>query len=92
MGIGVGIFLVAIGAILSFAIEDNVRNVDLYAVGWILMLAGAFGVLLDLLIFMPRRRTIVDAAPSVVAAPPVVSAAPVVEEYRVYDDGRRRRY
>ncbi|WP_019872863.1 DUF6458 family protein [Sporichthya polymorpha] len=78
MGIGVGIFLAAVGAVLAFAVEDTVRNVDLYAVGWILMIAGAVSVLLDLVIFGPRRRAYVDTA-----------AAPVVEERRVYEDRPR---
>ncbi len=56
MGIGVGIFLAAIGAILAFAVDDTVENVDLVAVGYILIAAGAIGVLLDLIVFGPRRR------------------------------------
>lgn len=56
MGIGVGIFLAAVGAILAFAVDDTVQNVDLVAVGYILMAAGAIGVLLDLIVFGPRRR------------------------------------
>lgn len=78
MGIGVGIFLAAVGAVLAFAVEDTVQNVNLYAVGWILMIAGAVSVLLDLVIFAPRRREYVDTA-----------ATPVVEERRVYEDRPR---
>lgn len=40
MGIGSGIFLIALGAILTFAIRANVWWVDLRAVGWVFILAG----------------------------------------------------
>jgi hypothetical protein len=49
MGIGVSIFLLAIGAILAFAVETNTRGVDLNMVGVILMVVGAIGILLSLL-------------------------------------------
>ena len=41
MGIGGGIFLVAIGAILAFAVRANFSWLDVHVVGWILMLSGA---------------------------------------------------
>ncbi len=49
MGIGVSIFLFAVGAILAFAVETNTRGIDLDAVGVILMIVGAVGVLLSLI-------------------------------------------
>lgn len=73
MGIGVGVFLAAIGAILTFAVGDNVENVNMAAIGVILMIAGAIGVLLELMLFAPRRRE---------------SRGEVVEERRVHDDSR----
>lgn len=76
MGIGVGIFLIAVGAIIAFAVDYQASGVDLAAVGWILMAAGAVGILLDLIVFAPRRR---DAA-----------GGSVVEERRVYDEPRSR--
>jgi hypothetical protein len=49
MGIGVGIFLIAVGAIIAFAIHTTVGNgVDLHTIGYILMAVGALGVLLSL--------------------------------------------
>ncbi|MEJ3742923.1 DUF6458 family protein [Actinomycetes bacterium KLBMP 9797] len=54
MGIGVGIFLIVVGAILTFAVETTVAGLDLDVVGWILMLAGAAGLILFL--YMSRRR------------------------------------
>ena len=56
MGIGVGIVLMAIGAILTFAVHAVVNGIDISTVGVILMIAGAIGVLLDLMLFAPRRR------------------------------------
>lgn len=64
MGIGVGILLIAIGAILAFAVETTVNGIDIQVVGVILMIAGALGVVLDLVIFAPRRRTVVTDAPT----------------------------
>ena len=75
MGIGVSIFLIALGAILTFATEFDVSGLDLDVVGVILMIAGAIGLLMDLLIWGPRRRTTT-----------VVDEPPVVEERRIYDD------
>lgn len=59
MGIGVSLFLIAIGAILTFALEVDVSGVDLDVVGWILMAVGVLGLLLSLLFwssFAPFRR------------------------------------
>ncbi|HEU4540245.1 MAG TPA: DUF6458 family protein [Jiangellaceae bacterium] len=56
MGIGVGVFLLAIGAILAFAIEWDPAGVSIDVMGWILMVAGALAVLMELLVFAPRRR------------------------------------
>jgi hypothetical protein len=48
MGIGVGIFLIAIGAVLTFAVHVSTTGIDLHTVGIILMAAGGFGVVLSL--------------------------------------------
>jgi hypothetical protein len=65
MGIGVGIFLIAIGAILAFAVDASVQGMDIEAVGVILMIAGAIGIVLDLVLWGPRRRTVVDGGSTV---------------------------
>ncbi len=44
MGIGVSIFLLAVGAVLAFAVEVNTQGFDLNAVGVILMIVGAIGL------------------------------------------------
>jgi hypothetical protein len=71
MGIGVGLVLVAIGAVLTFAVNATVGSVDINTVGVILMIVGAVGVALDLAIFAPRRRSVTtydEAGPSVASA------------------------
>lgn len=56
MGIGVSIFLLAIGAILTFAVDAEVSGLDVSMVGLILMIAGGIGLLLTLLVWGPRDR------------------------------------
>jgi uncharacterized protein DUF6458 len=58
MGLPVGIVLTAIGAVLAFAVHATVSGLDVRAVGWILMIAGVAGILLDLVLFAPHRRRI----------------------------------
>jgi hypothetical protein len=47
MYFGGSIALIAIGAILSFAVRDNINEVDLTVVGYILMAAGVLGIILS---------------------------------------------
>ena len=56
MGIGAGVFLIAVGAILTFALDVSVSGIDLQVVGVILILAGLVGIAVDLAVFAPRRR------------------------------------
>ena len=49
MGIGVSVFLLAIGAILTFAVDASVSGLDLDTVGVILMIAGVIGLLTSML-------------------------------------------
>ena len=49
MGIGASIFLIVVGAILTFAVTADVSGIDIATVGWILMIAGAVGLLLSLI-------------------------------------------
>ena len=48
MGIGVSVFLIAIGAILAFATNFAVSGIDLATVGWILMVVGGIGLVVAL--------------------------------------------
>ena len=49
MGSGISIFLLAVGAILAFAIDVTTKGVNLDTVGVILMVVGALGLLMSLL-------------------------------------------
>ena len=49
MATGSSIFLIALGAILTFAVDVTVDGLDVNAVGVILMIAGAVGVIVSLL-------------------------------------------
>jgi hypothetical protein len=59
MGIGVSIFLLAIGAILTFAVNAELSGLDINVVGVILMVCGAIGLLLTMLVFGRRGGTAV---------------------------------
>jgi hypothetical protein len=48
VGIGVSIFLLAVGAILTFAVEVEAEGFDINTVGVILMIVGAIGLLLSM--------------------------------------------
>jgi hypothetical protein len=49
VGIGVGLLLIAVGAVLAFAVTAHANGVDLNTVGWILMAVGFAGIVLDML-------------------------------------------
>jgi hypothetical protein len=49
MGISTSLILAALGAILIWAVEVSVAGVSLTAIGWILLIVGAIGVLLSLI-------------------------------------------
>ena len=53
MGLPVSLILIAVGAILAFAVNQSDPNptVDIDVVGWVLMLVGLVGLLLSLLLW-----------------------------------------
>jgi hypothetical protein len=57
MGIGTSIFLIAVGAILKFAVTASVSGIKLATVGVILMVVGIVGLLISLLVLMQTNRT-----------------------------------
>lgn len=65
MRIGASLFLIAVGAILKFAITAHVNGIDLGAVGVILMIVGVIGLLFDLVLWGTRRRTVIEHRPGV---------------------------
>jgi hypothetical protein len=79
VGIGASISLIALGAILTYGIQDGLPGVDLDNIGIILMIVGAIGLAVTALIWGPGRR----------GGPPViVDDDEIIEERRVV--GRRR--
>jgi hypothetical protein len=64
MGVGVSIFLIAVGAILTWAVTIETEGIDLDVVGVILMVVGILGLLLSLIFWSSwggfgRRETVV---------------------------------
>jgi hypothetical protein len=56
MTIGSSIFLIALGAILRYAVTASVAGVDLQVVGLILMIAGVIGLVIGLFMMTAARR------------------------------------
>ena len=63
MRIGTSIVVMAIGAILAFAVEvDHAEGFNINTAGIILMILGADGLIATLVMHGPRRRrTVVDS-------------------------------
>ena len=55
MTIGTSLFLIAVGAILRFAVKDSFEGIELDVVGLILMIVGIAGLILGL--FLHTRAT-----------------------------------
>jgi Domain of unknown function (DUF6458) len=73
MGLGVGLILAAVGAVLAFAVNATVNGVDIHTIGWILLIVGMVGILLSLIFwsswagpgyFGRRRTTYYDEGPA----------------------------
>lgn len=58
MGIGASITLLAVGAILAFAVHTSFSGLDINVIGYILMAAGAIGLVMFALIFGRRERPV----------------------------------
>ena len=78
MGIGIGIFLLAVGAVLAFAVHVTVAGVSLVTIGWILMVVGVVGLLLDIALLAPRRRRVVTRSAPGYGGPAVTTRDEVV--------------
>jgi uncharacterized BrkB/YihY/UPF0761 family membrane protein len=72
MGLGVSIFLIALGLVLALAVEFEVAGIDIQVIGWILTIVGIVGLLMTLLVWGPRNRA--------------AGRSDVITERRVYDD------
>ena len=78
MGIGGSIFLLALGAILAFAVDAQFSGIDINVVGYVLMAAGLVGLIITIWFWNSRRapRTVVEERPV------IRNDGQVVDEYR----------
>ena len=60
MGIGTSLLLIAIGAILKFAVDASVQGIEIATVGVILMIVGVVGLLISLFMLNSARHATVD--------------------------------
>ena len=69
MGIGVSLILIAVGAVLAFAVHVTTSGFNVNTVGYILLIVGVVGALISLIFWSSwggvggRRRTVVDEGP-----------------------------
>jgi beta-lactamase regulating signal transducer with metallopeptidase domain len=56
MGIGTSLFLVAVGAILYFAVDADISGIEITTIGIILMVIGVVGLLISLFLLTTARR------------------------------------
>lgn len=90
MGIGTSVFLIAVGAIMEFALRAQVTFVNIKTVGLILMIVGGIGIVLSLVFWQSWgsgsyrrsrvRRTSIDSYGHPIAG----SGSEYVEEDRRY--------
>ncbi|MBT1003327.1 hypothetical protein KIH31_12000 [Paenarthrobacter sp. DKR-5] len=67
MRIGSSIFLIALGAILAFAVAANpIPYVDLHLIGYILLIVGIIGLVVSLFMAGPRRQRRVTESRSII--------------------------
>jgi hypothetical protein len=82
VGIGGSIFLIALGAILAFAVKASVGFVSIQVVGWVLMGAGVVALCLTLWFWNNRRRV-------VVASPRTTTTTVPTQQQRVVEERDR---
>ncbi len=87
MKIGFGIFLIAVGAILSFAVKDSISGVNLAMIGWILMGAGALVTIISL-VLMTANRKVVHTEVHSVDGQPVTEAVSTATTKGITPEGR----
>ena len=64
MELGTSLFLIAVGAILAFAVTATVSGIEISTVGIILMIVGVIGLLVSLFYLRPRRQAVVEDRPA----------------------------
>ncbi len=60
MTMGTGLLLLAAGAILRYAVNDEVESIDLETVGLILMIVGAVAFIVGAIYAFGRRDRVVE--------------------------------
>jgi hypothetical protein len=72
MGVGVGLLLIAVGAVLAWAVDVSTSGINIHAVGYILLIVGIIGVVLSMIFWSSwagpgyfvgergRRRTVIE--------------------------------
>jgi hypothetical protein len=55
MSLGASLFLIAVGAILRFAVTADLAGIDLQVVGLILMIIGVLGFAISLFFYFQAR-------------------------------------
>ncbi len=87
MGISVSILLIAVGAILTWAVTAEAEGIDLNTVGVILLIVGILGLVLSMIFWSSwggfRRATYVEGGPVRRTAAPRRRETTVVEEDEV---------
>ena len=63
MSIGASLFLIAVGAILKFAVTADVSGLELSTIGVILMVVGVIGLLISLFFLTQARDRAAGTAP-----------------------------
>lgn len=56
MSFGASLFLVAVGAILHFAVTATLAGIDIQTVGTILMIIGVIGFAISMWMYLAARR------------------------------------
>jgi Domain of unknown function (DUF6458) len=63
MTVGGSIFLIAVGAILRYAVTDSISGIDLATIGLILMIAGIVGLVIGLFMYANASRRTTRTVP-----------------------------
>ena len=71
MGIGTSIFLIAVGAVLKFAVNTDVSGIEIATIGLILMIVGVIGLLISLFLLTQARDGAVTRRERVVERDPL---------------------
>jgi hypothetical protein len=60
MGIGTSLFLIAVGAILYFAVDADISGLEIGTIGVILMIVGVIGLVISVFFLSSARRATTD--------------------------------